>query len=189
MTIQDMRPWLCACALAAIALAGCGRTPDPANVPQSQTAASAAQVEDSVRAFMQTVAHDVTEGGPIAWREHFSDGPAFFMAVDGHMVFPSGEAAAAGIQGVALQIKHIELVWNGDVRVDPLTPELAVIATPWHEVQVNAAGTRIEESGFLTGIAEYRKGHWQFRDVHWSLAAPVSAATSPSANPPKKASS
>jgi len=176
-----MRHWFCAFALTAITLAGCGLTPDPSKGPQSQTttagaaAAGAAQVEDSVRVFMQTVAHDVTEGGPIAWRRHFSDSPAFFMAVDGHLVFPSGAAADSGIQGVALQIKHIELAWSGDVRVDPLTPELAVVATPWHEVQVNAAGARVQESGFFTGIVEYQNGRWQFRDAHWSLAAPTPA--------------
>jgi hypothetical protein len=30
----------------------------------------------------------------------------------------------------------------------------------------------VEESGFFTGTAEYRSGRWQFRNAHWSVAAP-----------------
>lgn len=37
-----------------------------------------AAVEDGVRRFTVTVAHDVTEEGPVAWRKHFADSPAFF---------------------------------------------------------------------------------------------------------------
>jgi hypothetical protein len=167
-----MRIILGACVSAALVLAACGRAPTPASAPPL-TAAMAAQVEDSVRAFMQTVAHDVTQDGPTAWGRHFADSPAFFMAVNGRLVFPTGAAAIAGIPDVARQITHIELVWNGEVRVDPLTPELAIVATPWHEVQVMAAGNRVEESGFFTGVAEYRNGRWQLRDAHWSDAAPA----------------
>jgi hypothetical protein len=137
--------------------------------------ASAGQVEDSVRAFMQTVAHDITQEGPTGWSKYFADTAAFFMAVDGHMVFPSGAAAAAGIEEVALQLKHIELAWGDDLRIDPLTPELAVVASSFHEVQVHADGKRGEEAGFFTGIAEHRQGRWQLRNAHWSDAVPPAA--------------
>jgi hypothetical protein len=120
---------------------------------------------------MQTVAHDVTHEGPIAWRKHFADSPAFFMAVNGSMAFPDSAAATKGIQGAAQAIPHIELVWGNDLRVDPLTRELAVVAASWHEVQVNGAGKRVDLSGFFTGIAQQRDGGWQLRDAHWSEAA------------------
>jgi hypothetical protein len=155
--------------------AACGRTSTPTSAPGSLTLASAGQVEDSVRAFMQTVAHDVTQEGPTGWSKYFADTAAFFMAVDGHMVFPSGAAAAAGIEEVALQLKHIELVWGDDLRIDPLTPELAVVASSFHEVQVHADGKRGEEAGFFTGIAEHRQGRWQLRNAHWSDAVPPAA--------------
>jgi len=117
-------------------------------VPESLTAAQAAAVKDSVTGFMQTVAHDITHDGPAAWRKHFAEDPAFFMASDGHLVFPNRAAAPASIQDLARTLKHIELKWGDDLRVDPLT----------------------------TGLAEYRDGRWQFRNAHWSVAVPASGA-------------
>ncbi|MGB7623480.1 MAG: hypothetical protein WBN92_14110, partial [Terriglobia bacterium] len=64
------------------------------------------------------------------------------------------------------------LNWGEDLRVDPLTPDLAVVAASYHEVLVNTAGRRVEETGFFTGTAEYRDGRWQLRNAHWSVAAP-----------------
>jgi len=94
------------------------------------------------------------------------------MAVDGQVAFADGASAASGIPQVARQFQHIELDWGSDLRVDPLTPQLAVVGAHWHEVQINAAGKRAEESGYFSGVAELRDGRWQFRDAHWSEAAP-----------------
>ncbi len=113
---------------------------------------------------------------PRAWRKQFADSPSFFMAADGQMVFPDSAAATKGIQDLALDIKQIELVWGNDLRVDPLMPDLAVVAVSYHEVRVNTSGLRVEDAGFFTGIAEYRNGRWQLRDAHWSVAAPPPAA-------------
>jgi hypothetical protein len=143
---------------------------------RSLTPERAATVEEGVRAFTRTVAHDVTEEGPLAWRKHFADTPSFFMAVDGHLVYPTGAAAIADIPNVTRIIKHIELHWGDDLRIDPLAADLAVVATTWHEVITDAAGKRMDESGYFTGIAEYRDGHWQFRNAHWSSAAPSAPA-------------
>jgi len=142
----------------------------------SLTPTRAAAVEKDVRAYASAVAHDVTQEGPLAWRRHFSDGPAFFMASEGRLVFPSSASATTGIQDFARTVRHIELAWGDDLRVDALTPELAGIATPWHEIRVDANGHRVDESGYFTAIAEYRGGHWQLRNAHWSVAAPPPAA-------------
>jgi hypothetical protein len=131
----------------------------------------AAAVEEGVRAFTRTVAHDITEEGPLAWRKHFADTPAFFMAVDGHLMYASGAAAMAGIPDLTRIIKHIELRWGDDLRIDPLTADLAVVATSWHEIVTDASGKRMDESGYFTSIAQYRDGRWQFRNAHWSSAA------------------
>ncbi|MGB6686473.1 MAG: hypothetical protein WBE76_01375 [Terracidiphilus sp.] len=139
---------------------------------------SAEDVERSVRGFMQTVAHDVTQQGPTAWRKFFSHGPKFFMASEGHLVFPNYPAADKAINGLASTIKHIDLAWGNEVRVDPLTPTLAVVATSWHEVRTMASG-RVEDSGFFTGTAEYLNGRWQFRDLHWSVAGPATPKAKP----------
>lgn len=138
---------------------------------QTFTPARRAAVEEGVRRFAATVAHDVTQDGPIAWRKHFSDSPAFFMAVNGKLAFPSGQAAAQAIPEVARIYKHIELRWGDDLRVDALTPELAILATSYDEVLDYADGHRDAVSGYFTGLAELQNGQWRFRDAHWS--APV----------------
>ncbi len=144
--------------------------------PQSLTAARATAVEAGVRSFMRGVAHDVTQDGPLAWRRHFSDGPAFFMADEGRLVFPDSAAATAGIEAFARTIKQIELRWGDDLRVDPLASNFAIVAASYHEIRVDTAGRRVDESGFFTGTAEKRGGRWQFRNAHWSVAAPPPAA-------------
>jgi hypothetical protein len=171
-----MRTWLSTMLVAALLSALCGSEQPVAAQSLSLTPERAAAVEDGVRSFTRTVAHDVTEDGPVAWRKHFADLPAFFMAVDGHLVYSSGAAAMAAIPDLTRTIKHIELRWGDDLRIDPLTADLAVVAATWHEVIVDAAGKRMEETGYFTGIAEYREGRWQFRDAHWSVAAPAAPA-------------
>lgn len=163
-----MRLWRWTLILTAVLSAGCGSRPAVTSESLSLTAAQVARVQADVRTFAQVVAHDVTQDGPTVWRRHFSEGPSFFMAAEGHMAFPNSASATTGLQEVARKIKHIELKWGDDLRVDPLTPDLAVMASPWHEVQVDAAGKQVDEAGFFTAIVEYRDGHWQFRDVHWS---------------------
>jgi len=130
----------------------------------------AAEVDREVKEFAAAVAHDVTQDGPAAWRRHFSDGPTFFMATEGKLQFPDSASATAGIQELTHTIKHIELK-RSDVRVDPLTPELAGMAAGWHEVVELAEGKRVEQRGYFTGVVEHRNGRWQFRSAHWSVAA------------------
>ena len=130
---------------------------------------------EDVKAYTSAVAHDVTQPGPAAWRRHFADSPSFFMASVGHLVFPNSASATKGIQDFARTIDHMELHWGEDLRVDPLTPDLAVIATPWHEIRVDTSGNRVDETGFFAAIAEYRNGHWQFWNAHWSVAGPPPA--------------
>jgi hypothetical protein len=164
--------WTSTALLAAFALAGCSaRTAGSAEL-QSLTPASAAAIDESARTFMHTVAHDVTQEGPLAWLKFFNTGPEFFMAVNGQLAFPNAAAAKEGTQNFARTHNHIELTWGDDLRVDPLTAELAVVATSWREIQVDKAGHRSEETGYFTGLAEYRDGRWRFRDAHWS--APIS---------------
>jgi hypothetical protein len=139
---------------------------------QSLTLARATAVEDDVQAFTWAVAHDVTQDGPAAWRRHFADDPSFFVAAEGRLVFPNSAAATAGIQDLALAIKQIELRWGDDLRVDPLAPNLAVVVATYHQIRMSTVGRRLEETGFFTGIAEYRDGRWQFQNAHWSVAVP-----------------
>lgn len=157
----------CTPLLAALALAGCAQV-GGSGEPRPLTAAQAGAVEAGVRAFAQNVAHDVTQDGPVAWQKHFGDSPAFFMAVNGQMAFADRAAATAALPGIARAFKHINLRWGDDLRVDPITANLALVATSWHEVLVDASDHTMDEKGYFTGIAEYRDGRWQFRDAHWS---------------------
>jgi hypothetical protein len=145
--------------------AGCCLLPAASSQSPSLPALRAAHVENSVRAFMRTVAHDVTQEVPAAWSRYFAETPAFFMAVDGHLVFPDSAAASRGIRQAAQEIKRIQLVWGSDLRVDPFTANFAVVASSWHEVQLKADGQRLDESGFFTAVAELRDRRWQFRDA------------------------
>ncbi len=170
-----LRGMACAILLAGLALAGPKTYRAAPGDTKSLTAGRAAAVETEVRDFMRHVTHDVTQDGPAAWHKYFADTPAFFMAVNGKIAFASGAEAAAGLQQVATAIKQIELKWGDDLRVDPLAPDLAVAAAPYHEFQVWADGHRVEDSGYFTGVAQYRDGRWQFRDCHWSEPVPPPA--------------
>ncbi len=168
-----MRRWPVVGLIAGLALGACdgGRMPEPS---RALDAAHAVALTDSVRAFVGTVARGVSRDGPAAWRGYFEDSPAFFMASEGQLVFPTSDSATRAIRGLAQRIASIELRWGEGLRVDPLGPGLAVVAAPYTEVQVDKAGRRVEEAGFFTGIAEHRGVGWQFRDAHWSVAGPPS---------------
>jgi len=133
------------------------------------SAARAAAVTADVRGFMQGVAQVITRDGPTAWRGEFANTPAFFMASEGKLVFADSAAATAGIAQLPNFIKQIELRWGDDLRVDPLTRDLAVVGSSYHESRVDPAGKRTEENGYFTGVAQYRQGRWEFRDAHWSV--------------------
>lgn len=159
-------------ALAPLALVACQvHRAEPGGAGRSVLdAARVAAITDSVRVFADSVARGVTRRGPAAWRDYFADTPAFFMAAEGRLVFPTSDSATRGIQGLTRVIAHIELRWGDSLRVDVLGPGLAVVAMPWHEVQVDRAGHRVEEAGFFTGLVEHGGAGWQFRDAHWSVA-------------------
>lgn len=153
-----------------VAVACTGRANDTVLTP-----AHAQAISDSVRAFASAVARDVTRDGPAAWRGVFSDSPAFFMASEGQLVFPTSDAATRGIASLSHVIAHIELTWGDSLRVDPLGPGLAMLAAPWREVRVDSAGHQVDEAGFFTGLAEHRPEGWQLRDAHWSVRGPPPA--------------
>ena len=154
--------------MVSLALLGCSARTAGSGELRQLTPASTAAVVDSVRTFMQTVARDVTQDGPLAWLKFFDAGPGFFMADNGQLAFPNAAAAEEGTRSFARTIDRIELTWGDDLRVDPLSAELAVVAASWREVQVDKAGHRIDEAGYFTGLAEYRGGRWRFRNIHWS---------------------
>ena len=172
---MDLARWLVgALAVGLLALTGCGLGSRTSSAPLTE--AREAAVEQEVRDFVALVARDVTEEGPRAWQKHLADDPAFFMAEDGKVQFPNRQSAREGIESLAHTFVHIQLNWGDDLRIDPLTGDLAQVATSWHEFLLDKDGHRTEVSGFLTGLAERHNGQWQFRNQHWSVAAPTPQA-------------
>jgi hypothetical protein len=163
-----MRSFLCVLFIAVFSIVPAGGQAAPGSATKPITAAEAAQVDAAVRSFMATVARDVTHDGPVAWRKHFADVPAFFMVDDGQMAFPDSAAATKGIHDYAATIKSIRLEWGSDLRVDPLTPSFAVVAASYSELQEHLSGKPVQERGYFTGVAELRDGRWLLRDAHWS---------------------
>src|ERR1700733_550418 len=167
------------CAAVSLGFQGCGYI---AVNSRSLTEARRAAVEDRVRQFTATVAHDVTRDGPIAWRKFFGDGPEFFMAVNGKLAFPDGQSAAKAIPEIARQFKHIELRWGQDLRLDALTENLCAVAVSYTEVidpQPAADSMRGTHTGYFTALAENRNGQWRFRNAHWSESPPMPLAKAP----------
>jgi hypothetical protein len=170
---RGVRPALTFGLAAALALGGCRPNAAPSgNGVRVLDAAYAAALQDSVRAFAASVAQGVTAHGPAAWRAYFAEQPTFFMASEGRLVFPNSDSATRAIEGLTHVLKHLDLRWGDSLRVDPLAPGLALLATPYHEVQVDARGRRVEEEGFFTGIAEHYADGWRFRNAHWSVVPP-----------------
>ena len=139
--------------------------------------ARAAAIEASVRAFAQDVADEVSRDGPAAWRTHFADDSAFFIAADGQLVIPNTDAATPAIEALARTTKQIVLRWGEPMRIDPVATGLALLAAPYSETRVDVDGRRVYETGYFTGLAEYRNDRWRFRNAHWS------AAVAPQATP------
>jgi hypothetical protein len=165
-----MRTWRALlAALTLLAGSGLGGCPAP---PVKLTGAAAPAVEASVRQFLAEVAQGVSRDGPAAWRRYFAAKPEFFMASDGVLAFRDGTAAIVGISAAARDIRHIELKWGADARVDVLGPDLAVVGLPWSEVRELADGTRLTDGGYFTAVVERAEGTWKFRDAHWSQPLP-----------------
>jgi hypothetical protein len=165
----------CVLMLLAVSCAGCRHHHNLHAGAGPLSPEQSAAVTSSVQTFMQGVAQDISHDGPSAWRKHFADTSAFFMADEGRLVFPNYAAADAAIHSLEADIKQIELKWGDDLRVDPLTASFAVVAASYHEMRVDKGGHKIDESGFFTGVAEYRESRWQLRDAHWSVINPPPA--------------
>ena len=156
-------------AFTVLLLGACSRAKDAGSPRPDQTAS----VTKEVRAFTATVAADITKRGVIAWQDHFSGTPAFFMVVDDKVIFTDRDDATKQIPEIAAMTSRIELQWGEPMRIDPINGELAMVAAPYHELIVGADGKRIEENGYFTALAEKNAKGWQFRNAHWSVTPAV----------------
>ena len=167
-----MRICRCVLLVSMTALAGCQARRISDYTQQSLTPSQKMEIESSVRSFASTVAHEVTQEGPAAWKKFFLDSPSFFMASEGRLRFATGQEAAAAIPNLTRIIKHNDLRWGDDLRVDALATDLAVVGAPYSEFRIDADGHQLNEAGYFTGVVQFANGRWQFRDAHWSVVVP-----------------
>ncbi|OCX50910.1 hypothetical protein BEL04_19500 [Mucilaginibacter sp. PPCGB 2223] len=136
---------------------------------QTLVAEQQAKVRTEVQQFADSIATGITKNGPMAWLKYFGDSPGFFMASDGQLVFRDRLAAEQFITGTLVKtISRIDLQWN-NIRVDPLSPDIAVIAAGFHEDLTDNKGKLTGYGGYFTGVAQKTDKGWQLRDAHWSI--------------------
>jgi hypothetical protein len=141
------------------------------NKSSSISTKQAEVVKDSVNTMMKFIAKDITASGTSAWLKYFENTPAFFMASDGNLVFPSHDLAEYYInKNIKKSISKIGLQW-GDIKIDPLTANYANIAATFHEEITDASGTSVPLNGFFTGIAHQNDAGWQLHNAHWSVSS------------------
>ena len=141
--------------------------------PRDLDRAHAEAMRDSVRRFAVQIARGLAEDGPAAWLRYFEPHPSFFMASDGALVFPDLDSATVFVRELARRYSAIELQWI-DLRVEPVAPGLAVIASAYHETITDTAGATIVFGGYVTGLARHTGDGWRLRDLHWSTPVPPS---------------
>jgi hypothetical protein len=143
------------------------RSKDTVSLDQRQVLA----IQDSVRSLSISIARDITREGPNAWLSYFERSPHFFMASEGALAFPNNDSADTFVHGLSTWVRSIELSWS-DLRIDPLTADIAVMAASFHEVLTDTSGHKISEEGYFTAIAEQTSGRWLLRNAHWSIPGP-----------------
>jgi len=143
---------------------GCrsGDTPPPEGTTPTE-------VRAPVRGLMDSIAHDVTSGGPTAWLRYFDSSGHFSMVNQGLLVFPNLDSAAAGVHQFAAGIRQITLTW-GDIRVDSLTTQFAVVGAAFREDMTDMKGNPSRSEGYFTAVAEGTPSGWRLRNAHWSMA-------------------
>jgi len=124
-------------------------------------------MRDSVLAFIEEIPELLAQDGPAAWLGFFDGTPAFFMASDGQTAFPTRDSAEILLANFSPTVANMELVWE-DLRIEPLAPGVATVATPYREKIVFTDGTAVAFGGYVSGVARNNAGSWTLQHLHWS---------------------
>jgi hypothetical protein len=153
--------------LATNVIISCEQKPSHLGIPES------AQVKESVSKMAVNMARDISNKGPAAWLDYFENTPGFFMASQGQLVFTDYQSAQNFILNTLdKEISKISLRWN-NLRVDPLSSDLALIGADFHEDLSNISGKIISIDGYFTGMASLSNNRWKLRNLHWSIKEPI----------------
>jgi hypothetical protein len=126
-------------------------------------------VKDSVKAMTDHISKDLSVRGPVAWLDYFEDSPDFYMASDGVLVFKDYTSAGKFINDtLAKTFVRIILRWD-QLRIDPLSINLASVSSGFQEELKNSAGKSIFTNGYFSAVAEKTSHSWQLRNAHWSI--------------------
>ena len=150
--------------LAMSCLALACRTNNPALDPKERSV-----VTDSIRYMTSSLIHDLSIHGPVAWLNYFEESPDFFMVSDGQLAFKDYQSGKTFIESILVKnIVTIHLQLN-QLRIDPLTSDLASIGAGFHEELTDTTDKIIMADGYLTGLVIQTNHGWKFRNLQWSL--------------------
>jgi len=108
----------------------------------------------------------------MGWARYFARSPGFFMAVDGQLIFASNAAADSAMPLIARALRGVDLRWQS-LRIDSVSPDLAVIASPFTEALTDSLGHTSSIAGYFTAVVVRGDSGWRLRNLHWSLAHPA----------------
>jgi hypothetical protein len=132
------------------------------------TSKERSQVKDSVQLMAESIVKDISHEGPVSWLKYFENAPDFFMASDGQLVFPNIDSATNVINNKLIKVmSKIQLRWS-NIRIDPLTINLASISAVYHEDITDSTGKMTPHDGYFTGIARQTSQGWKLHNAHWS---------------------
>lgn len=126
-------------------------------------------VTDSIHRLVSGLTKDLADRGPIAWLNYFEESPDFFMVSNGQLVFKDYQSGKTFIENILTKnlIKiHLQL---NQLRIDPLTSDLASIGADFHEDLVDSAGKIIQGDGYLTALVKHTPQGWKLRNLQWSM--------------------
>ena len=153
--------------LAGIFLVSCKSQNAPLSEQDSQ------MVKDSVSLMMTNIPKALAAKGPAAWLNYFEDAPGFFMASGGDLIFKDYPSAKSFILTTLVKsISKVNLRWS-NIRIDPMTPQLAAIGADFHEDLTAVNGTMMPVDGYFTATAGLGNGKWKLKNLHWSIKALV----------------
>lgn len=138
------------------------------SAPPKLTAIESGHVQDNVNQLVANISKDISHKGVVAWLDYFEDSPDFFMAADGQMAFRNYHTAQSYINNrLVKSVSKINLAWD-NIRVDPLTADLASVGAEYYEDLTDTAKKAISINGYFTATAHFTGKTWKLRNAHWS---------------------
>jgi hypothetical protein len=136
---------------------------------QSLDAKETNLVIDSVRRMTANLINDLSNHGPVAWLNYFEESPDFFMVSSGQLAFKDYQSGKTFIEDTLVKyFVKINLQLN-QLRIDPLTSNLASIGAGFHEELFDSTGKMALADGYLTALVKQTNQGWKFRNLQWSL--------------------